>query len=134
MTRGYGEPDQIAEVFALLTSYVGFPATAVLLKPPNAPQKLAVALVQYKTQILMFDVAHQIIFQRANGTFATLEDLAKEPQLIEKASQGITVHGIPYEDYFTNLGELRFTFSRMEQQKPWSRLKMEAAGFLGIAP
>lgn len=134
IVRGYGEPDQITEVFALLASYVGFPATAALLELPNAPQKIVLALVQYKAQILVFDVARQIVFQHGNGEFATLEDLLRDPQLIAAASEGITVYGVRYERYFANLVDLRFTFSRMELQKPWSRLKSEVVSFLRFAP
>lgn len=130
--RGYGAPDQRSEAFALMASYAGFPGSVATLKVPGAVNTLVVALVQTREKTILLDVNNQILFRNQNGSLADLEDLLRDPRLIAGASGRLKIHGIPYEWYFMELKDLRPTFFRMEQQKPWSRLKSEVMGFFGL--
>ncbi len=126
--RGYGAPDQRTEAFALLASYAGFPATAVTLRAPEGTGRLIVAVVRDKDRRLLFDINHQIVFRTPQGTFADIEELMRNPQLVAEAAGGLAVDGLPYERYVTGLQDLQVTFSRMEGQKPWPRLWQEVLG------
>lgn len=131
LIRGYGAEDQRAEAFALLASYAGFPSTAVrLIAPGSGGRFIIVSLVQYGTKTLLADVDRGLLLKDAQGALADLDELASNPRAMAEASQGLVVYGIPYERYFQAFKDVRVSFSRMERQKPWHRVRDEGLALL----
>lgn len=132
LIRGYGAPDQRAEALAVLASYNGMPSTAATVSISEARAKLVLTLVQVDGRITVFDVGHALVFRNRAGKLADLDDIAREPSLTTNAVRGILVDGVPYERYVVGFRELRPTFSRMEQQKLWPRIKFEVGRWVHL--
>lgn len=130
ITRGYGEPDQMAEVMSLLASYLGFPATIVYLASSEGQRSIVLSVVQCDSEFLLFDVHNQVVFEREPGHFASLKEIRQDTGLVRRASNGMLVYGKPYEMYFADLQTLTFDFTRMDKQKPILRIWSEFLGFL----
>lgn len=90
--RGYGTPDQRAEVFALLSSYSGFSTEVQLLKEGGSSHQKWVAWVRGKREMFLFDGENQT--------------LVRIPQTDPRAPRS-------------------FRSDRMQQQRPWDRLRIE---------
>ena len=133
ITRGYGEPDQMAEVLSLLANYLGFPSTIVYLKHAEAPRSIVLSVVQCESDFHLFDVHNQVLFEREPGDFASLKELRRDISIIRRASNGLLVNGHPYETYFADLQTLAFDFTRMDKQRPLRRLRSEILEFLLIS-
>lgn len=123
--RGYGTADQRTEAFALLASYSGLPAASVSLRADGFPRPLFLALVKTEGEVIPFDVENGLIFTNPRGGLASLEELQLDPGLVAAASRGLRFHGAPYEAYFLKWKDPQGDFSRMEEQKPWPRLRIE---------
>ena len=128
--RGYGGSDQRTEAFALLASYSGSPAMGTILRAPGSNRGLHVALVRIHGRIFLFDVLNRLLFKDSIGKLIPLEDLVKDPTIVANASNGLHLDGVAYKSYFLQLNELRPTFYRMEDQKPWFRLRNELRNLL----
>lgn len=126
--RGYGAVDQRTEVFTLLASYSGLPASTAFLKPEGKRETLVIALVHWKGNLYPVDVEHNILFKTPDGKPADLNALKEHPEWIEAASGNQIVRGLPYSDYWGRIGLIKPSFTRMELQKPWSRLRLLAGG------
>lgn len=125
LIRGYGAADQRTEALAVLASYNGMPATAATVSIPDTRALLVLALVQVKGRIAVFDVDHELVFRNEAGQLADLDDIARAPSLVTNVVRGISIYGVPYERYVAGFRDLRPAYSRMEQQKPWPRIKFE---------
>ena len=101
IVRGYGEPDQQADVFTTLLVYAGIPAYWQLVGPP--PRELALSYVQIGGRWRVFDVAHGVVFRTAAGALATPEDLAADSTLIRRAAasrvQDLTAYQASFAGY-----------------------------------
>lgn len=129
--RGYGAPDQRTEAFTLLASYAGFPAGQARLRIPGAPARITVALVRHGARTLLFDVERGFAFLDAQGAFAGVEELKRDPGLVSAVAGGATVNGVPYERYVAHADLRQIRFERMEDQHPWLRMRNEILHWLG---
>jgi hypothetical protein len=86
IVRGYGQPDQQADVFTTLLAYEGIPAYWMLIGAP--PNELPIAYVRVDGQWRVIDAARQIVFRTATGELATPEALAADTALVEHAARG----------------------------------------------
>lgn len=125
IVRRYGVPDQRSEVFTLLASYACCPATVVGLNA--APRKrILLAVVELDGAPRVFDVVHRRIFRNEAGNFASIGDLARNPNLVAAVADGLRPHDLPYQQYFAAIADVRPVFVRMDLQKPLQRLRIEA--------
>ena len=126
IVRGYGAPDQITEVFALLASYSCCPATQAELKVGS--KAIVVAVVELDGAPRVFDVVRQVSFRNGANDFASIDDLARNPAIVVAAGGDRRPQQEPYARYFAEVGRLRPGFGRMASQRPWQRLKAEVRG------
>src|SRR5262249_52083836 len=124
IVRGYGAPDQRTEVYALLATYAGLKAASAALVTyvNDRPRGLMMAVTEFEGRTWLFDVDNQLLFTRADGALAALDDLAGDPSIVSHAAGALTVHDVPYAEYFAHLDRLAFSFDRIRRQQPLSRL------------
>lgn len=136
LVRGYGAPDQRSEAFTLIASYSGLPATTALLSPPGSREQIMLALVQWEGNLYPVDVVHHLLFRTPQGALATLEELQRHPEWITAAAGERVIDGFPYIAYWHQIGSVvkERSFTRMELQKPWSRLWVYARRTLRLEP
>jgi len=128
--RGYGQDDQRTEAFAVLASYAGMPSTAATLRASGG-QPLIVAASASHDRLYIADVVNGVMFRDAGGHLADVDRMLADPTIVPASAAGLMVHGISYDSYFVSLPSFQPNFSRMELQKPWSRLAAEAARLFG---
>lgn len=80
VVRGYGEPDQHADVFTTLLVYAGVPAYWQLIGAK--PRELAVSYVLIQDRWRVFDVANGLVFRNSAGTLATPEEIASDRSIV----------------------------------------------------
>ena len=116
--RGYGEDDQMADVFTTLATYAGVPAFWQTVKLPDG--RLVVSFAKVERRWTMFDVAHGLIFRDAQGRLASLEQLVAQPELIATAAGDLRPGGLPYRRYLADAVPLEVPHPlRAELQMPW---------------
>jgi len=123
--RRYGANDQRAEALAALASYDGMPATTIALGKNPKRRLVQMTVVRIADRLVAFDVNNRIVFRKASGELATLNDLVADPSIIRTLGHGVVVDGAPYAEHFQQLSEVSPSFVRMEKQRFWPRLKDE---------
>lgn len=123
--RRYGAKDQRAEALAALASYDGMRGTILALGKDPRRRHIQLTVVQLVGRVVAFDVNNRIAFRKRSGELASLEDLVADPTIIQRASSCIFFDGAPYHEHLHQLGEATFSFERMENQRPWPRLRNE---------
>lgn len=98
IVRGYGEPDQQADVFTTLLVYEDVPAYWMLIGTP--PDELALSYVLIGGRWRVFDVAHGIVFRTRTEHLATPDNLVADPTLVSTAAQGRVADLGRYVGYF----------------------------------
>ena len=125
--RHYGANDQRAEALAALASYDGLPATAMSIGAESSPRVVQLTIVKLSRGLVPFDVNNAIVFRTPGGARATVADLARDPSIVERASGGLEIEGQSYSAHLRRVGDSAPSFSRMEEQRFWSRLGIEAS-------
>lgn len=98
ITLGYGAGDQMADVFATLTTYAGVPA--FWARVPADPDRPGVILtfVMIDGQWRVFDAFHRLAYRTGAGVLATLADIGRQPDLIPEAVASSMLDGASYRD------------------------------------
>lgn len=131
IVRGYGERDQLADVFTALLSYAGVPAYWTLVGQP--PDELPLSFVWIRDQWRVYDVAHGIAFRNRQMDLATPAELAADPQLITAAAAAAHLDAARYAAYFTGFQPpVAPDVSRADLQMPRRRLWQEARRLIGM--
>ena len=131
MIRGYGAPDQQAEVLALLASYSGFRATGMHLQAPSSRAGIDVTVVRLGRRMIICDVEHRLLFRDATGRLADVDALLNHSEWIAASAGALVVGGVPYARHLETLRNARISFSRMEAQRVWPRLRQIMFGWMG---
>jgi hypothetical protein len=130
--RGYGTPDQRADVFAALTTYAGVPAFWRAIKAPNGRDGVVLTFVHLERRWIVVDVANGFMFGNTTGELATADDFAANRAVLPAASRSLIVGSTPYVDF---VGHLRMPPVprplRAELQMPWPRTWDVAARAVG---
>jgi hypothetical protein len=116
MIRGYGEPDQQADVFTTLAAYRGLPAFWKIIRADEGAGKLVLSFVKIEGHWTTWDVHQGVVFRNAAGALAAVEELAHQPELVR-----------PHEPYVAQ-ALARFSVPeilRARQQMPIPRLWFE---------
>lgn len=130
IVRGYGAPDQQADVFTTLLTYAGVPAYWQLVGRP--PRELPVSYVRVDGTWRVFDVAHGIVFRTAAGTLATPADLEADSSLVLRAMEGHVSDTAEYIAYFEGYQvPAPPDVLRADLQMTWRRLAFEARKLVG---
>lgn len=131
VVRGYGEPDQQADVFTTLLAYQDVPAYWTLIG--RRPNELALSYVMLDGAWRVFDVAHGITFRRRDGALATREDVAADPAIVEAAATGVVPDIAKYRRYFDGYQPADAPdVLRADLQMPRRRLLHELKSLVGM--
>lgn len=130
--RGHGLDDQIADVFATLSTYAGVPAFWNTFSAPRMRRGLVLSFTKVDGRWRVFDVSRGLIFRTAGGELATPEDLTHHPELVTAAAGETRIGDIPYPEFFGGLTLFQAPRTlRADLQKPWPRVWYEARRRLG---
>ena len=134
--RGYGEPDQMADVFTTLATYAGIPAfaNAIMLREGNGTTgKIILSFARIDDRWTVFDVARGLRFTDANGQLIDARELALHPEFVAAVAGSAAPYGIPYAHYVDRLQPFRVPqFLRAQKQMPLPRLVLELKRFLHL--
>jgi hypothetical protein len=126
IVRGYGEPDQLADVLATLCAYAGVPAELAMLYPPGESQPIhAVALVKLAGRWCPVDPHRGIIVRNAAGRIASREELLADPTLARTAAPGVRIRGIDYARLLTWLPDV----STQRELRPYRQMPLWRAWY-----
>jgi transglutaminase-like putative cysteine protease len=107
MVRGYGTPDQHADVLATLCAYAGVPAELAFLGPRGGRPFHAVALVWLNGRWCPVDPYYGVIVRHPVGRPASREEILAEPELIERQAPPVTIRGVAYAQLYRWLPDVR---------------------------
>jgi hypothetical protein len=128
--RGYGDPDQKADVFTTLLTYADVPAYWFWLgKGPY----LIVSLAWVDGRWRAFDVHNGIVFRTGAGALASVEDLAADPALVSAVAGDRTWGSRPYRSYFDGFQPpVAPDLLRAEVQMVWPRALYPLIRLVGL--
>jgi hypothetical protein len=131
MIRGYGEPDQQADVFTTLLGYAGVRAFWMLVGEP--PDELPISYVWIRGRWRVYDVAGRIVFRNRQGDLATPDDLAADPQLIDAAASAAGLDASRYLAHFKGYMPAQAPeVFRADLQMPRRRVWYELRSVVGL--
>ncbi len=115
IVRGYGEADQMADVFTTLASYSGRPSFWDKISVPGSDKDMVLSFVKIKDRWYVFDIYNAKFFIKA-------EDLAEE-----------TPYGVPYSEYVNAVPKDKFRkyIQRPDKQKVAGRIIFEIKKVFG---
>ena len=126
--RGYGEAEQMADVFTCLSSYSGIPAFWGVVKPGRGTkERLILSFAWINGRWTAWDVAREITFRKEDGSLASVSELANDTRLISFNVGEIRHQGRPYAEYLLK-GLPHFfapEFRRPQKQMPFPRTLFE---------
>jgi len=129
--RGYGQPDQQADVFTTMLAYAGVRAYWMLVGDP--PDEVPISYVWIRSRWRVYDVANQIVFRNRSGDLATPEDLASDHQLIRTSAASAGLDSARYLLRFTGyVAPHAPDVLRADLQMPRRRLWHELRGTVGL--
>lgn len=124
--RGYGQPDQAADVFTMLSTYAGLPAfwRRVRLQPKDPG--VVLSFVRLADGWTVFDVAQGLAFVDQRGRPMPLEALLGQPTLITTVAAGRSPNVSSYRSYLERAQPVvPPPVLRAQMQMPWPRLAYE---------
>ena len=131
VVRGYGEPDQQADVFTTLLAYKGIAAFWGLVG--RAPDELPLSYAQIDGMWRVFDVAHGLVFRRTDGALASPADLARDRGIVERAARGVVPDLPRYMRSFDGYGPPETPdVLRADMHMPGRRLLHEMKALVGM--
>jgi hypothetical protein len=82
--RGYGQSDQLSDVFTTLLVYQGVPAYWMFIG--SKPHEIPISYVRIAGRWCVYDAARGLVFRNAAGELATPDELAANHDLIRAAA------------------------------------------------
>lgn len=131
IVRGYGEDDQMADVFATVATYAGLPAFWRVAKVSGG--RLVLAFARVDGRWTMVDVAHGLMFTGAGGRLADVHALIADPTLVRAVAGALAPEGVAYAQYVAQLHPFRVPeVLRAAHQMPWPRLLFEVKRLVAV--
>ena len=133
IARGYGQSDQLADVFTTLLSYAGVRAYS---EPIGlSPRVMALSHAWIDGDFRVFDVTHGLVFRTDGGRLATGADLARDHAIVTRAARASGIEAIhDYLSYFDGYRPRPApAVSRAELQMPARRLWFELRTGFGVS-
>ena len=126
--RGYGQGDQMADVFTTLATYAGVPAFW-------RPGSVALSFARIDGRWAVFDVAGGVVFTDARGQWYDVAQLLAHPELVEQVAGQVAPAGAPTQQYVDALRGFHVPpVLRARLQMPLPRLAYEARRAFGLLP
>lgn len=126
--RGYGQPDQAADVFANLAAYAGMNGGLVYSKRPNGFNYYVFAVIRINGADRVFDVREGRALRRPDGGLATVDELKADPSILDGLPPPDAAGGVPYSVLIANLDS--GTIRRPSNQMPLWRIFDEVGRLL----
>lgn len=136
MIRGYGEGDQMADVFTTLSAYAGVPAFWQSVRSSDPDQGLIVlSFVQVEGEWTVWDVERGVIFRDEQGRLAGLRALVDDPGLMIHSGALDPALARFYQPFLeTGLRSVTIPLApRPYAQMPWPRLLFELKRLVGVS-
>jgi len=121
IVRGYGQSDQLSDVFVTLCSYLGIPAYFYMVRAESTGAKFAFSVVLIDGKWRLLDPYFGVVFRNRDGELATPEEARTDPAVLEAIHPRPAVGGTPYAD-FVRSGRVVLVSERGRYQSPWARL------------
>lgn len=131
IVRGYGTPDQFADVFATLCTYAGLPATVMRFDNVQG-NRLYLAVVNMHNRWYPFDPYAGVYFQHADGSLASLQELAQQPWQLVTTRRGAPHVAVAYEQFIHSGVVVEPSVVRPYAHMPWHRLQQELQQWFGL--
>ena len=125
--RGYGAPDQMADVFTTLSTYAGHPAFWRTVKLRNGMGEVTLSFVRIDGRWTVWGVDLDKPFRNESGALADVSELIQNPRLVTLTAGETTYRGRPYWQYIDE-GLAPFQVPQMlraEKQMPGRRIPFE---------
>lgn len=133
ITRGYGQPDQQADVFATLATYAGVPAFWETLRLRESRGSLILAFARVGGRWRVFDVAAGLAFRNRDNELATLEEIRQAPDAVPAARRDLMIGTISYGERLKRAAMPEVPDPlRAELQMPGARLWHEVKALLHL--
>lgn len=94
--RGYGEDDQMADVFTTLTTYAGAPAFWKELGSDSDEHRLILSFVHLQGRWTVWDVEAGVVLRDRAGRLVGVGELDKDPEVLELAVRQAPARGPLY--------------------------------------
>lgn len=94
--RGYGQDDQMADVFTTLATYAGSPSFWQSLRSNPSQRPLVLSFVRLGGQWTVWDVEAGVAFRDRQGRLINVEELTGHPELVELAAEQAPLHASGY--------------------------------------
>lgn len=130
--RGYGAPDQRADVAATLMTYAGVPSFWRKVRPAGGDPALIVTFALVDGRWVVMDVGNRLLFQTLQGELATLDDFSTGSAVLPADTGTLTIGATPYSAVFRQLRMPAIPDTlRAELQMPWRRLWYQTRRAIG---
>jgi hypothetical protein len=130
IVRGHGQEDQMADVFTTLCTYAKVPAFWRVIEFPDG-ERGVLSFARVDGAWAVVDVANGLVFRRASGALASLEELQRDPQLVRTTAGARRLGGRPYGEALAQI-TLRIPRTlRAHLQMPGPRLWYELRRLTG---
>jgi len=125
--RGYGMPDQSADVFCNLCEYAHIPAQWAMVYAPGSKSNIVLSFVNIEGKWKVFDTYFGNYFVNRNGNLADIEEISNDISLVDQTKSKPIINGIEYREYFKGLKKLNdiCMWRRGILQSPFKRLMYE---------
>lgn len=120
VVRGYGQGDQVNDIFSLICSYAGMEAYYRLFHIQENT-KYALSLVYLDSDWTVFDVWRKTYFVNRDKNFATLDQIKRGDFEIISLEKGLSFSKRAYQSLFAKPLKHNHAAKRTSLQKPWSR-------------
>jgi hypothetical protein len=132
--RGHGTTDQMADVFATLSTYAGMPAFFKAVKAPDRGASIMLTFARVGGVWTVFDVERHVAFKDRAGRFASVDALIADPKLVDAQIETTLPGGAPYSAFISKAALLPFAppiASHADLQQPWPRIRYEVRKLMG---
>lgn len=134
--RGHGKSDQMAAVFATLSTYAGTPTFFRRIKESGRGAEIVLSFARIGGKWIPFDVERHVAFKDRTGELASVDALLADPDLLDAPTDTTLPEGAPYSAFISKATLLPFVppaASHADLQQPWPRIRYEVRKLVGLA-
>jgi hypothetical protein len=122
--RGYGQDDQVSDVFTTLCNYAGVYSFYLWVYTQDRKSKIPLSFVKIREKYFVFDPYHGIYFRDTRGQLADLETIKSKKTWLVAGKHDEEI--IDYAIYFNNLPNIKGKIlKRANIQSPFRRIIFE---------
>ena len=133
--RGHGQSDQMAAVFATLSTYAGTRTFFTRIKESGLGGEIVLSFAQIGGKWIPFDVERHVAFRDRTGALVSVDALLAGEGLVDAHAGATLPGGVPYSAFISKETLSPFVppaWSHAELQQPWPRVRYEVGKFIGL--